>query len=86
MSGGHYTACCLNETSGWWFYFNDDHTTLLRGVEWNPEAVYLAFFQRVHDDATATQASAPETPKAKSETKEEEGEPSCPAKGETPKE
>ena len=46
-SKGHYTACCLNEKKGIYYYFSDDYVIPIEENELYDYKPYLLFYQRL---------------------------------------
>jgi len=47
LSGGHYTACALNQETGNWYDFNDSHVSQLSGPEAAvSSAAYVLYYVR----------------------------------------
>ena len=44
---GHYTAHCLNQTTGQWYFFNDESTTPVTYSKLSGSTAYILFFERV---------------------------------------
>ena len=54
VSCGHYTAHCLNSTTGKWYLFNDQFTRRVPYTDVNGSTAYILFFERM-SKATAQQ-------------------------------
>lgn len=47
LSGGHYTACALNQETGHWYDFNDSHVSQLSGPDAAvSSAAYVLYYVR----------------------------------------
>lgn len=55
VSSGHYTAHCLNSTTGNWYLFNDQFTRRVPYTDVNGSAAYILFFERVSKAAVQQQ-------------------------------